>query len=217
MAIEIETSAGKKCRGHLAEAKDARGNLVLIHDWWGFDFHVDALIKRFAEEGYRTIAPDLYHGLMTTSPSVARHKMGLISFDESMENVRGAVRHVQSSAKLAVLGFGMGGSYALALATATPELSAAITFYAVPDDRTGNAETIKSPLLAHFANQDESVSQEGISAFEATLKKTGALHQFQTYDAKRGFFDDGKKDSYNEEAARLAWGRTIAFLRERVG
>ncbi len=34
--------------------------------------------------------------------------------------------------------------------------------------------------------------------------------------ASHGFSNDSNPDRYNEQAAKLAWGRTIAFFKEKL-
>ena len=50
--------------------------VVVIQEWWGVDEHIHDLTRRFAEQGFVAIAPDLYHGRVvpTNEPNEATAK-----------------------------------------------------------------------------------------------------------------------------------------------
>lgn len=97
-----------------------------------------------------------------------------------------------------------------------PALAAAVPFYG-PQPAPEEVPRIKAPLLLHYAGLDERVNA-GIPDYEAALKKAGVEYQLYLYEgAKHAFHNDAKPDRYHEEAARLAWQRTVAFLKQRLG
>ena len=95
-----------------------------------------------------------------------------------------------------------------------PSLDAAVPFYGrqpAPED----IPKIKASLLIHYAGNDERINA-GIEAFEAALKKVGVEYMIYMYEgAGHAFFND-TGSRYNQEAAELAWKRTIAFLKEKL-
>jgi len=75
---------------------------------------------------------------------------------------------------------------------------------------------IKAPIMAHYAGDDARIN-EGIPAFEEALKKAGIEYQIFIYEgAKHGFNNDSAPERYNEQAAKLAWERTITFFKEKL-
>jgi carboxymethylenebutenolidase len=75
---------------------------------------------------------------------------------------------------------------------------------------------IKAPVMAHYAGNDERINA-GIAAFEEALKKNNIEYKIIMYEgASHGFSNDSNPDRYNEQAAKLAWGRTIAFFKEKL-
>ena len=65
-------SNGHTCQGYLALPASGSGPaVVVIQEWWGLVPHIEDLCERFAAEGFLAIAPDLYHGQTTTSPTEA--------------------------------------------------------------------------------------------------------------------------------------------------
>ena len=75
---------------------------------------------------------------------------------------------------------------------------------------------IKAALLLHYAGLDERINA-GIDAYKAALKAAGKEFTVYVYDgANHAFNNDTSAARYDKEAADLAWGRTIAFLKEKL-
>lgn len=102
------------------------------------------------------------------------------------------------------------------LAVISPTLKAGVAYYGlqVPADQV---PAIKAALLLHYAGNDERIDA-GIPAYEAALKANGKRHTIYIYDGvQHAFNNDTSAARYNKAAADLAWGRTIAFFKERLG
>jgi carboxymethylenebutenolidase len=64
--------------------------------------------------------------------------------------------------------------------------------------------------------EDERINA-GIEAFEKALKEAGIDYQIFIYEgAHHAFNNDHNPDRYHEEAAKLAWKRTVEFFREKL-
>jgi len=75
---------------------------------------------------------------------------------------------------------------------------------------------IKAPLLIHYAGLDERINA-GWPDYEAALKANGKEYTAHMYpDVNHGFHND-TTPRYDKEAAELAWSRTIAFFKEKLG
>jgi carboxymethylenebutenolidase len=84
----------------------------------------------------------------------------------------------------------------------------------VPADQVA---AIQAPLLLHYAGNDERVDA-GIPAYEAALKANGKRYTIYVYEgAQHAFNNDTSAARYNKAAADLAWGRTLAFLKDNLG
>jgi carboxymethylenebutenolidase len=55
-----------------------------------------------------------------------------------------------------------------------------------------------------------------VNGFEAALKEDGIKHQIYRYDANHAFANPTGQN-YDKEDARMAWDRTIAFLKANIG
>lgn len=211
---------GKETACYVAEPKGAaRGNIVVIQEWWGLTPHIKKLCDRFAAEGYRALAPDLYEGEVMKTADEASHKMGHLNWGDAVsQNIAGAVAHLKKSGgKIAVTGFCMGGALTILAAVNLP-IDAAIPFYGIPPAEAADPSKIKAPFLGHFAAIDDWCTAELIGKLEAKLKAGGVPYELHRYEgAHHAFMNEGRPEVFDPKASKLAWDRTIAFLRAKVG
>ena len=112
------------------------------------------------------------------------------------------------------IGFCLGGGLSALLACEEPQLGAAVVYYGSSpgEERVGS---IHCPLRG-FYGQDDPRIVGGLPAFDAALKAAGADHELRIYpDTGHAFFND-TRPSYRPEAARDAWGRTLAFFAQTL-
>jgi carboxymethylenebutenolidase len=194
--------------------------VVVISEVWGLVPHIEDVARRVALEGFLALAPDpLSHlgGTPDDTDEAVKMMRGLDA-EETTKNLVAAVEylktHPQSTGKVGVTGFCWGGGMTNQVAVNTPDVQAAAPFYGrqpAPED----VPKIKASMQAHYAGDDERINA-GIPAFEAALKEAGVEHEIHIYEgAKHGFYNDTSQ-RYHEEAAKLAWGRTMAFFKEKL-
>ena len=97
------------------------------------------------------------------------------------------------------------------LASQVPELKHAVVFYGGTPDR--GMENIKASVQAHYASRDRAIT--GNSQWTAReMKKLGKNFTFFIYDdTDSQFFNETVKPRYNSEASKMAWSRTVQFLK----
>jgi carboxymethylenebutenolidase len=194
--------------------------VVVISEIWGLVDHIKEIARRVALEGFLAIAPDALSPLGGTPEDIdeARSLMRNLDSESTIKNFIAAEKyletHLQSTGKVGVMGFCWGGGLTNQVAVNSPDLKAAVPFYGrqpAPED----VPKIKTPLLIHYAGDDERIN-EGIPAFEAALKEASKDYKIFMYEGtKHGFFND-TRPIYHEEAAKLAWERTIDFFKQKL-
>jgi carboxymethylenebutenolidase len=101
------------------------------------------------------------------------------------------------------------------VALLSPTLDAAVPYYGrqpVAED----VARIKAPIMAHYGANDPGINQ-GISAFEESLKKAKIEYRIFIYEGVgHAFNNDSNPERYNEQAAKLAWKRTIDFFKDKL-
>ena len=219
--IAFNRPDGREAKGYLANA--ARGDapgVVVIQEWWGLQEQIKAMCDRFALAGFDALAPDLYDGVVVPyhDTDAAGKEMSSLNFVEATDqNVRGAAQFLKrNGAKAGIAGFCMGGAVAVIGAARIPELSAAVSFYGLPPGGAVKPEDVKVPFQGHFASRDDFVTPAVVDAFEQGLKAARHEFEFFRYDADHAFMNEQRMAVHDRHAAELAWGRAVAFLRERL-
>ncbi len=195
--------------------------VIIVHENRGLVPHIEDVTRRVALEGFVVMAPDALSPLGRTpaDPATAPAMIQTLDPQATAQNYLAAVKYLMSSpactTRVGVVGFCWGGGMANQLAVHSPELSAVVPFYGMPP-APEEVPQIKASLLLHYAGLDERINR-GIPAYEAALKRASVDYRLYMYEgAKHGFFNDSNPERYNQEAARLAWERTISFLKEKL-
>src|SRR5580700_6897776 len=154
-------SNGGEAFGYLVLPASGRGpGVIVIQEWWGLTTHMAHMADRLAGEGYVTLAPDLYGGATTHDEGEALQLLLELPVDRATRDLRGAVDYLLSRDEavgetLGVVGFCMGGAFALQLAVQEgSKVAAAVAFYPtgyMPDDYAG----LEAPVLIHIPDGDE--------------------------------------------------------------
>jgi len=193
--------------------------VLVLHAWWGLNDTIKTFCTRLSQAGFVTFAPDLYHGkvaaTVTDAESLgkaldARHMDAKADIAQAATFV--AQRASRADRGLAVIGFSLGAYYALDLSASHPEyVRAVVLFYG-----TGDADfrRAKAAYLGHFAERDPFEPQSNVDALEAALARSGHAVTFHRYAGTgHWFFEPDRTDAYDPAAARLAWDRTVGFLK----
>jgi carboxymethylenebutenolidase len=222
--IVTETVKFEGGEGYLA--KPAAGGpfpgAVVIHENRGLNPHIKDVARRLALEGFVALAPDYLSSMGGTPPDAdkARDMIGELKPDQIVATSKAAVAALKArpdvNGKAGAVGFCWGGGAINQLAVADQGLSAGVAYYGRQAD-AADVPKIAAPLLLHYAGLDERINA-GIAAYEEALKATGKTYEIYMYEgANHAFNNDTNAARYNQQAADLAWGRTVAFLKKYVG
>jgi len=214
-------SNGRTAHGYLAVPESGSGpGLIVIQEWWGLTDHIADVANRFAREGFVVLAPDLYGGRTTHDEEEAQSLAGQLSPEQAVEDLSGAVDYLLAqpcvtSDEVGVVGFCMGGSFVLRLAARKGDkIAAAVVFYGFFQGNEDFSD-VRAPVQAHFGEQDQGIPPDRArSVMEKVRTQAGVPVQVHFYDAGHAFFsDENLLGTYDEDAAKLAWSRTVDFLR----
>lgn len=192
--------------------------VLVLHAWWGLNDTIRALCVRLAEAGFVAFAPDLFEGKV--AKTIAQAEALASSFDAKQEQVMARIQaSVQfllartGASHVAVIGFSFGAYYGLNLAVAMPdEVKSLVVFYGTGISDFSGA---KAEVLGHFAEHDEFEPLDNVEALEELIQQAGRPVTFYHYPGTgHWFFEPDVVDAYDEDAANLAWERTLSFLRQ---
>jgi carboxymethylenebutenolidase len=210
--------------GYLARPAERSGplpGLVIVHENRGLNPHIEDVARRAALEGFTALAPDFLTaaGGTPSDPEKAREMIGALPAEEAVADARRAVAWLAEqegvNGKVGIVGFCWGGGIAGQVAVSEPELDAAIVFYGrtPPTDEVRN---IKAPLLLHYAGLDERINAD-VPAFRDALDRAGVRYELHMYEgANHAFHNDTSEARYSAKAAKLAWSRTVEFLKREL-
>jgi carboxymethylenebutenolidase len=221
--IEFDAN-GSTASGYLATPDAATGpGVVVLHAWWGLTEPFRQACDRLAEAGFVALAPDLYHG--KTATTVAEAEVLGAALDQQEDqwrgDITGALRFLRENGATSpadgrgafgIVGFSLGGAYALDTSvTLADEVAAVVIFY---DTYPGlDYRSAKAAYLCHYAEDDSFVSADSVARMKQELQAAGRQATIYTYPGTRHWFVEANRpDAYDATAAALAWERTLAFL-----
>lgn len=196
--------------------------LILLHDWWGLTGQMKDLGARLACEGYAVIIPNLYGrlgGMVTANDDVAAALLERQNDTHVMTDINSCceylnTRHFVKKNIHGVVGYGMGGSYALRFACQRKRLRAAVSYYGKMVSSKEMLKDLFSPVLYHQAGKDAWATQDEIEQLRSASRDYAKRIDIHRYpDAAHAFCNDMKPSAYDADNSAVAWERTASFLK----
>jgi carboxymethylenebutenolidase len=199
-----------------------RPALVLIHADRGLTDWEKEQARRLAGKGYVVLAVDLYRGA-TTPDVMDAHIMGrALPDDRVMADLKSAVdllaglRWVRHAA-IGVIGWDIGGGYALDAALRDRRLRAVVVCYGRLTTDPALLAPLQAPVLGIFAGKDEGISAKTIDQFRAAMRKAGKrVAGTDVYPTcGHGFMDPASPENSappDTAAVADAWDKIDTFL-----
>jgi carboxymethylenebutenolidase len=224
---DLKAADGFTFPAYVAEpAGKPKAAVVVLQEIFGVNAHIREVTDRFAEQGYLAIAPaifervekgvDIGYNEATMKAGIAL-KAAVLALPGTgiMQDIQASIDHVAkaSGGKVGIIGFCFGGLLAWRAADQLSGLSASVPYYGggmvAPEEI---ARKPKVPVMAHLSDHDHSAPMEGVNA----LIKAHPEVEVHIYNAEHGFNCD-HRGAYNEDAAKLARERTLAFFAKHLG
>lgn len=209
----------------------SRGVVIIIHDIFGARPFYQNLAARYAGVGYTAVLPDLFvrqGALAEETMEHARARGALLSYPQAIVDLQRVVdAYAGGGAKLATVGFCMGGTLVMLLGAREPRLAAGIIYYGFPANPAisenrpweplQEAAEVRTPLLGFWGDQDHGVGMDNVERYRSALSAAGVPFDFTIYPgAPHGFLAfDGSKPYLDE--SNDSWEKSLRFLAEHVG
>lgn len=193
--------------------------VLLIHEWWGLNDQIRAVANELAEQGFIALAVDLYDGQYGSSPQEAMSIMRSMDSDRATQTLVGWVdwlrSHERSNGKVATLGWCFGGGWSLNTSIAT-SVDATVIYYGNVAKSAEQLSSLNSPVLGHFGTLDKNINEEMVEGFQSAMQEANKTElEVHWYDANHAFANP-TGSRYDEDDAKLAWERTLAFLEREL-
>lgn len=217
--MQLQTKNKEKFSVYVVGPQKSQKGILLIHGWWGLNRDVETWANQFAVKGYRVMAIDLYDKQVTKNPVKAKKLMKLVKQSIANQKYLAAIKVLAApERKIAVLGRSYGGAQTLhATSVGQGAVSAAIIYYPYGKLITEKEklETIKAPILGHFARDDFFLTSNKLDNFTSKIMESSLNMTFKIYKARHGF-DILNGKNYHESAGELAMNRTYQFLSKHL-
>jgi carboxymethylenebutenolidase len=213
--------------------------IVVVQHIWGVDSAIRDVVRRYAKEGYVTIAPALYSrwnppdGDGVTDLNVFRPFANRMTDEQSDGDLSAGAQWIRMRAgkavddhtpKVGITGFCAGAGIALRQVIDTPYYDALVMFYGNVLQRADPTKgvtaasfnylrNVKVPVLGSFGGRDESpgILPAEIRDFQAALTSDKIPNDIKIYpEAGHAFFDD-TRGSWTPTAAADAWPRVLTW------
>ncbi|MEO7393096.1 MAG: dienelactone hydrolase family protein [Ramlibacter sp.] len=218
--VDLKAADGLAIPAYVAQpAGRPKAAVVVLQEIFGVNAHIRSVADGYAGQGYLAVAPSTFHRVKPgvdigysaddmNAGSALKTAVEALPAPGVLQDIQAAIAHASSAGKVGVVGYCWGGLLTWRSACLLNGLSAAAPYYGggmtTPDEI---ARQPKVPVLAHFGDQDHWISLDSVEAF----KKAHPEVVVHIYHANHGFNCD-QRASFNEEAAKLARERTLAFF-----
>ncbi len=192
--------------------------IMVIHEWWGLNDWVKEQASKLSDQGYVTLAIDLYRGKVASTPEQAHEIMRGVPEDRARRDLQAAFDFLQSQPnvkkdRIGAIGWCMGGGYSLDVALEEPTLAADVINYGHLATDPDALKKINAPILGLFGAQDQGITPDDVHKFEAAMKQLGKKIDIKIYDdAGHAFENPNNKTGYRPADAADAWQRTVSFF-----
>jgi carboxymethylenebutenolidase len=206
---------------HPAVSEASVPGVVLVHGDYGLTENEATHARRLAEAGYAVVAIDLYRGEAVSDVMDAHIiERGLplervLADLKSAANALAALPGVRPEG-MGIVGWDIGGGYALDAALHDPRVRAAVMCYGRVITDPALLAPLRAPVLGLLAEKDEGITSATIEQFRKAMQQAGKRLEIHVYPGCRhGFLNPGAADqplAAEKEANRDAWRRILGFL-----
>ena len=205
--------------------------VVMVHEIFGIDEAMRAQIERLATAGYVVLMPDLFSRGGVRKCLTATFKALSSGTGQAFDDVESAkallLEHPKTTDKVGVIGFCMGGGFALLLASRGYDASA-VNYGMLPSDLDSALEGA-CPIIGSFGGKDKQLA--GATAkLEVALTKKKIVHDLKEYpEAGHAFMNPSQAGGPvfgtllrvtgakpNPAAATDAWQRIETFFAKHL-
>jgi carboxymethylenebutenolidase len=220
---------------YVGEAPGRRPGILVLHTAAGPGPNLEAFASRLAAEGFVTMTPDLFALHDFGTEGRADHPLVLKDLDGALAFLR--AHPAVDPSRIGVVGFSYGGRLAV-IAASRSDIKAAVVYYAVSSYRALAREravsgralrtapaaelagSVRAPILIHHGEADRTVPSSQGDLLHQALRAAGKASTLHLYPRADHLFNfeivATGSGTYQEEAARLSWRRSLDFLRRHL-
>lgn len=192
--------------------------VIVIQEWWGLNEHIKDIARRYSDEGFTAIAPDLYRGRIAANPQEAGAMMQALKIEDGLDTIKNTIASASEKygiSHFGITGFCMGGTYSLRAACLLEGLRAAAPFYGdIPEEDV--LKNLTAPTIFVSGTKDQWINAEKVGYLEEMTEKYELPVTSVKYEADHAFFNNTRPEVYDETAAKDAWALVIGLFNDKL-
>ena len=182
--------------------------LVLLHENWGLNEQIKNAGNRLAAEGFVVIVPNVYGrlgGMVTANAEVAEALMQQLNEKDILQDINSCCEYLNTRDHVkrnihGVIGYGMGGGWAIRFAGHRKRLRAAVSFYGQIPSAMDTLKSQYCPLLYHHAALDANTLSEDLTRLQESTSQHGKKVDIQSYpDTHPAFCNENRCFIHNKQ------------------
>lgn len=217
---------GEQFQGYFAAADDAKGLVLIIHDWDGMTDYERQRADMLAEQGYDAFALDMF-GVETPTETVDHRRAATGALYQDRDRMRMLIRAGLDQAKsmsdaeaIVAKGYCFGGAVALEMARSdmASEMAGFATFHGgltTPDDQSWDGD--EPPVMVFHGGADTSITMSDVAQLANEFEEAGNTYTIEVYSGAPHAFTVFGSDRYQERADMESWEAFSEFLSEQLG
>jgi carboxymethylenebutenolidase len=232
--VKIPVSDGGIPAYRAMPAKGGRHPVVLVvQEIFGVHEHIRDVCRRFAQEGYLAIAPELYArqgdvSQMTDYKQIFAEVVSKVPDAQVMSDLDAAVAWAGKSGsgdtkRVGVTGFCWGGRIVWLYAAHSSTLKAGVAWYGrltgettplQPKYPLDIAAELKAPVLGLYGGQDQGIPLADVEKMRAALTAARSPSEIVVFPEAGHGFNADYRPSYRAPDAKDGWRRCLAWFRK---
>jgi carboxymethylenebutenolidase len=213
------------------EGKSKLPIILVVSEIFGVHEHIADVARRFAQQGYLALAPDLFvrqgdPSKIADIPTLMKEIISRTPDAQVMGDLDACVAWAADNGgdadRLGITGFCWGGRITWIYSAHNPKVKAGVAWYGrlvgeasanAPKHPVDIAPGLTVPVLGLYGAKDTGIPLDTVEKMKAALSKGASKSEFVVYpDAGHAFHAD-YRPSYVEKDAKDGWARALAWFR----
>lgn len=207
--------------------------VVILHERYGLAQHTLDLAKRFADDGYVALAPDLFSRWPGDRAALARGDVRVTLPDDEVADIIDASlaridrEPAADRARTAVMGVCQSGRYPIVAASRGSDIAASVVLYGAAQAREWEVTALqpraladmiaatREPSLWLFGEGDHTISIDDVLRVRGALEASRGAYRMRIFGgAPHGWLNDTMPGRFRPRLAAEAWAMIHAFLED---
>jgi carboxymethylenebutenolidase len=226
--ITLTVADGTEMQAYVSRPKgEVKGGVIVLQEAFGVNDYIRRVADRIAEQGYVTVAPELFH---RSSPGFSpvdapiEEIMPLIQalkVDEIENDVRAAHAWLAQEEgvveNMGIIGFCMGGRSTF-IANSVLPFKAAISLYGggIAEGLLDRVPNLSAPMLFFWGGADLRIPRETWSQIPKAMDEAGKAHIDVEFSGAEHAYLTDDRSSYDKNASELTWPLILDFFKQKL-